>query len=123
MKGKLFLIHWNPLEAQEYAIPLRADGWLVDVESKDGARAGKKILTEQPDAVVIYLSRLPSHGCVTARGVRLYQSGRHIPIIFVDGKEEAIQNTKSKVPDSVFTTNEELHKLLDDFMKPGRDEK
>lgn len=120
MKGNLILIHWNPLEAQELAIPLRADGWDVDVESKDGARAGKMILTRKPDAVVIYLSRLPSHGCITAKGVRAYKGGRHIPIIFVDGKSEAVKKAQSDVPDGLFIRKRELKKILDDLSKAGR---
>ncbi len=123
MKGNLILIHWNPLEAQELAIPLRADGWDVDVESKDGARAGKKILTRKPDAVVIYLSRLPFHGCITAKGVRSYKGGRHIPIIFVDGKSEAVKKAQSNVPDGLFIKSRELKNILDDLYKAGRKKK
>jgi DNA-binding response OmpR family regulator len=123
MKGKLFLIHWNPLEAQELAIPLRADGWYVDVESKDGAQAGKKILIRKPDAVIIYLSRLPSHGCVTAKGVRSYKSGRNVPIIFVDGKREAIKRAKNNVPDGTFIRSKELKKILENLYKAGKRKK
>jgi DNA-binding response OmpR family regulator len=115
MKGNLVLIHWNPLEAQELAIPLRADGWDVDVESRDGARAGKTILTKKPDAVLIYLSRLPSHGCITAKGVRAYKGGRHIPIIFIDGKSEAVKKTMLEVPDGRFVRSRELYKMLEDL--------
>jgi DNA-binding NarL/FixJ family response regulator len=123
MKGSLFLIHWNPLEAQELAGPLRAEGWDVNVEAKDGARAGKMILTHKPDAVVIYLSRLPSHGCVTAQGVRSYKSGRNIPIIFVDGKKKAVQKTKMNVPDGMFIKNKELKKILDGISEVARRQK
>jgi DNA-binding response OmpR family regulator len=120
MKGNLVLIHWNPLEAQELAIPLRNDGWDVDVESKDGAAAGKKILTKRPDAVLIYLTRLPSHGCVTAKGVRSYTGGRNVPIIFVDGKSEAVKKTMVEVPDGMFIRSRELSKILEDLHKTSK---
>jgi DNA-binding response OmpR family regulator len=120
MKGKIMLIHWNPLEAQELALPLRAEGWLVDVEAKDGARAGKKILVEKPDAVIIYLSRLPSHGAVTAASVRSFKSGKNIPIIFVDGKREAVRNTKERVPDGMFVKSRDLRKILEDLRELGK---
>jgi DNA-binding response OmpR family regulator len=123
LKGNLFLIHWNPLEAQELAIPLRAEGWDVDVESKDGASAGKKILTRKPDAVVIYLSRLPSHGCITAKGIRAYKGGRHVPIIFVDGKSEAVEQTRSDVPDGMFIQKKDLNRILDDLYRAGKGQK
>jgi DNA-binding response OmpR family regulator len=117
MKGRLFLIHWNPLEAQQHAFDLRSEGWDVDVESTDGARAGCKILKNAPDAVVIYLSRLPSHGCSTAHALRTRKIGRNIPIVFVDGKEEALELTKEKVPDGVYTESDELSNVLGRFKK------
>jgi len=72
--------------------PLRAAGWDVEIEAEDGARAGKRIKENPPQAVVIYLTRLPSHGRETADGLRSMKATRHLPIIFVDGKEEAIDN-------------------------------
>jgi DNA-binding response OmpR family regulator len=117
MKGRIFLIHWNPLEAQQHAFDLRSEGWDVDVESIDGARAGRKILTNTPDAVVIYLSRLPSHGRSTAHALRTRKMGRHIPIVFVDGKEEAVELTREKVPDGVYTESDELSTVLGGFLK------
>jgi DNA-binding response OmpR family regulator len=117
MKGRIFLIHWNPLEAQQHAFDLRSEGWDVDVESTDGARAGSKILKNAPDAVVIYLSRLPSHGRSTAHALRTRKMGRHIPIIFVDGKEEAVELTKEKVLDGMYTESDELSAVLGVFKK------
>ncbi len=117
MKGRIFLIHWNPLEAQQYAFDLRGEGLDVDVESTDRARAGSKILKSTPDAVVIYLSRLPSHGRSTAHALRTRKMGRYIPIIFVDGNEDAVELTRKKIPDAVFTESNELYKTLGAFLK------
>ncbi len=119
MKGKLFLIHWNPIEAQEYAYSLRDEGWDVDVESKDDANAGRKILSHLPDAIVIYLSRLPVHGSAIAMGLRSYRGARDVPIVFVDGKEEAIKMTKAKVPEGMFTSSADLSDILGRFSKSG----
>ena len=113
MRGRLFLIHWNAHEAEELAAPLRSDGWDVDIESSDGARAGKAILANPPAAAVIYLTRLPSHGRETARGLRSIKATRNLPIIFVDGKQEAIEKTRAKVPDAIYIAATELQKILD----------
>ncbi|MBI2304533.1 MAG: hypothetical protein HYU86_07285 [Chloroflexi bacterium] len=119
MKGKLFLIHWSASEAAEFAIPLRARGWQVEVEAEDGARAGKRIKENPPHVVVIYLTRLPSHGRETARYLRSLKATRHLPIVFVDGKEEAVARVRADVPDAVFTVTEELETVISKFAKGG----
>ena len=117
-KGKVFLIHWNLSEAEAHAQSLRQVGWQVAVEAEDGARAGNTIKTDPPQVVVIYLSRLPSHGRETAHYLRSLKATRSIPIVFVDGKEEAVEKTKVKVPDAIYTTSEELESILQQFTQP-----
>ncbi len=43
MTGRVILVHWNAAEAEELARPLRSEGWAVEVESQDGARACRLI--------------------------------------------------------------------------------
>ena len=119
MKGRLFLIHWNAAEAEGHASELRSGGWNVEVEAKDGARAGKRIIADPSYAVVIYLTRLPSHGRETASHLRSIKATRDMPIIFVDGKEEAVEKTRAKVPDAVYTTSAELGNALTKLSKSG----
>jgi CheY-like chemotaxis protein len=112
MAGSLFLIHWNELEAAEIAQPLIALGWQVEYEAEDGARAGKRIRELKPDVIVVYLSRLPSHGRETAHALRSMNATRSIPVVFVDGKQEAIEKTRLKVPGALFVTSAELDSVL-----------
>jgi DNA-binding response OmpR family regulator len=112
MKGKLFLIHWEQAEAEALAEPLRAEGWQVQIEAEDGARAGKRILADPPDAVVIYLTRLPSHGRETAHALRSYKAGREIPILFVDGEAEKVEKVRAKVPDARYLRSQDLQAAL-----------
>lgn len=112
MKGRLFLIHWNQGEAEEHAQKLRATGWDVDIEYEDGARGGKTIDENPPDAVVIYLTRLPSHGRQTATHLREMRATRDLPIIFVGGKDQALEKTMQKVPDGIYISEEELNQAL-----------
>ncbi|MBI2873336.1 MAG: hypothetical protein HYY00_09145 [Chloroflexi bacterium] len=119
MKGRVFLIHWKAAEADEYASALRSWGWAVDFEAEDGARAGKLIKATPPDVVVIYLTRLPSHGRVTASYLRSSKATRHLPIVFVEGTGEAVEKTSAQVPDAVFTTSAELEKVLAGYARTG----
>lgn len=112
MKERLFLIHWNAAEAEEYAHRLRSEGWNVEYETEEGAQAIRRIRENPPDAVIISLSRLPSHGRETADGLRAYKATRDIPIVFVDGREEAVEKTKAKVPDALYTVSDQLSQVL-----------
>ena len=108
----LFLVHWNQVEAVPLAEGLIASGWQVEIEAEDGARAAKRILADPPAAVVIYLTRLPSHGRETARYLR---SRSNVPIIFVDGAEEKLEGIRTQVPDALFVQSGDLHALLADL--------
>jgi DNA-binding response OmpR family regulator len=119
MKGKIFLIHWNASEAKAHAEKLRADGWDVGLECEDGNRAYSLIKANPPDAVVIYLERLPTHGRETADALRSLKATRALPIIFVGGNEAAIEKTRLKVTDAVFTSPQRLKDALRKSVKPG----
>jgi DNA-binding response OmpR family regulator len=107
-KRRLFLMHWNKAEIARLAAPLRKAGWQVQTEAEDGARAGKRILADPPAAVVIYLTRLPSHGRETADYLRSTKAGRSIPILFVDGAADKVATVREKMPEATFTTSEGL---------------
>lgn len=112
MKNKLFLFHWNKAEAANLAKSFREKGWTVAVESENGARGGKKVADNPPDAVVIYLSRLPSHGRATASGLRGLKATREVPIVFVDGEKEIRERTKAVVPNAIYTTSAKVTDIL-----------
>ncbi len=112
-KGRLFLIHWKDAEIEALAAPLRAQGWQVEIEAQDGARACTAIKANPPDAVVIYLRRLPSPGGEAAAALATMRPTRHIPVIFVDGQGEALEKTKARVPSAVYVTVEQLQTTLE----------
>jgi hypothetical protein len=67
--------------------------------------AGHEITDEKVcDAVVINLSRLPSHGREVATALRGAKSTRHIPILFVEGAPEKVEAIRQLLPDAVYTT-------------------
>ena len=118
-KGRLFLFHWKTAEAAELAKGLRKLGWTVDFEGENGARGGKKVIETLPDAVVFYLTRLPSHSRATAEYLAQRKATRPIPLIFVDGKDEAVAKTREKIPTGVFTTSADLPRRLAKLAEKG----
>lgn len=112
----LFLIHWNRAEAEELARKFEQVGWQVDIEAEDGGRAYQKVKTEPITVMVIYLTRLPSHGRETAFAVRSLKATRHIPIIFVGGQGEALEKTIARIPDAVYTTETEVMEVLNHYL-------
>ena len=92
------LFHWRAEEAQTLVAALRAGGYTVDYPS-DRADGSFRKLREGPlpAAIVIDLTRLPSHGRHVAAEIRATKSIRHIPIVFVDGDPE-----KSSVSGRIF---------------------
>ena len=115
MKGRAFLVHWREAEAEVLAREIRNMGWNVDIESNDGDRAGKRISEDPPDVVVIYLTRLPSHGRETGHTLRTIKATSDIPLVYVDGNDEAVDRTKRAVPDAIYTTTEELDRTLSSY--------
>lgn len=112
MKGKVFLVHWREAEAEVLAREIRNMGWTVDIESNDGARVGRRLREHPADVVVIYLTRLPSHGRETGHALRAIKATKNIPLVYVDGNEEAVERTKTVVPDAIYTTTEQLDRTL-----------
>ncbi len=116
---KLFLVHWNPAEAEQLAGGLRSAGWQVEVEAEDGQRACRRILSDLPSALIIYLTRLPSHGRQTASYLRTRPDGASLPIFFVGGSSEAQQRTRETVPDAHFLPPEALAEALEAMASRG----
>ncbi len=107
------LIHWNAEEADQRAGQLRSAGYEVLSDPFDG-EALRALREHPPDAVVIDLSRLPSHGRDIALSLRKYKSTRHVPVVFVEGAPEKVERLQTLLPDAVYTTWEEIAGSLED---------
>ena len=55
-------------------------------------------------AVVIDLSRMPSHGKYVGAWLRGSKSTRHIPLVFVGGEAEKVAAIKKQMPDAVYAS-------------------
>jgi hypothetical protein len=105
------LIHWNATEAEERAEGLRSAGYEVTYEALDAP--GLRALREDPpSAVVIDLSRVPSHGRDIAVAIRTYKATRNVPLVFVEGDPDKVARIKEILPDAVYTTWRRIRSAL-----------
>lgn len=105
MPARVRLIHWNEDEGLERRKQLEAFGFDAAFDFGEGLSiAMRQLRSSHPDAVVIDLSRLPSHGREVARTIRGAAATRHLPLVFVDGEPEKVKVTKALLPDATYTT-------------------
>jgi hypothetical protein len=106
------LFHWKAQEAEPYIEPLRAAGYQVAYDEKIGPGLFPKIRASPPDAFVIALTRLPSHGREVAAFLRGSKATRHIPIVFVDGESGKVDSIRRLIPDAAYTSLSRLGAAL-----------
>ena len=99
---RIQLVHWKEAEGRERAKELRAAGLSVEYEA-DGAVALRVSKEELPEAIVIDLTRLPSHGRGMATALRQSKKTRLIPLVFAGGDPAKVARIRKELPDATFT--------------------
>jgi CheY-like chemotaxis protein len=102
--ARVRLIHWNGTEGREARRQLLSLGHDAVFEELDGSALQRAIRASGADAIVIDLSRLPSHGREAAMSLRSSKATRHIPIVFADGDPAKVRGIKAVLPDATYTT-------------------
>jgi hypothetical protein len=102
---RLRLIHWNAAEAAPLLEKLRAAGYAVDYDEKLDYRILRALRDSSPVAIVIDLSRRPSHGREVAVYLRGNKATRQIPLVFVDGAPEKVTAIREVLPDAVYANS------------------
>lgn len=102
--ARIRVLHWKAEEAAALLKQLRGAGYDVDYEEKPDHGLLRVLREAPPAAVVIDLSRLPSHGREVATGIRGSKATRHIPIVFVNGDREKVDAIRQQLPDAAYTT-------------------
>ena len=98
------LIHWNVTEAAERADQLRSSGYEVVYKALDGSADMRELADDLPDAFIIDLGRLPSHGRDIALYLRERKSTRHVPLVFTGGAQDKVERIKELLPDAAYTS-------------------
>ena len=91
----LFYVHWNESEARDHVALLAAAGHAVTAHFTSG---GEIKLGDLPDAFVISLDRLPSHGAQVAQWIWKAKKRQSIPIVFIGGEAEKAAAVMAKFP-------------------------
>jgi CheY-like chemotaxis protein len=102
------IVHWKPAEAQALVETCRAGGFEVEFDETDLPLVAKKIRRTMPDALVIDLTRMPSHGRELAFAIRRTKYTRHIPILFVDGEPGKVEAIRKQLPDAEYATRKQI---------------
>lgn len=104
------VVHWHEGELAEIITRLKSP----DLNFRGHWNQGEKsdLNNPWPDALIISLDRLPSHGWAIAEWLWSAKKRQHIPIYFVGGELEKVAATKAKFPDGKHCNWEELTQLL-----------
>lgn len=106
------LCHWRADEAVPLIAILRQAGYTVDYPGDKANGSFRTMRQNPPHAVVIDLTRMPSHGRWVAAEMRAVKSLRHLPIVFVDGEPEKVERIRKELPDAVYTSRGKLAAAL-----------
>ncbi len=106
------LLHWKESEAAAHIDALRQAGHQVDYDEQFRPALMKTWRESPPDAFVIDLSRLPSHGREIAIALRQSSRTRAVPIVFCGGDEEKVARIRSELPDAGYCTLPKLRSAL-----------
>ena len=111
--SRLHLIHGRPKEGEKYCELLQDAGYQVVLEKEQGGAILRKLKSDQPDAVLIDLTRMPSHGRDVAVGLRLAMITRSLPLVFIGGDAAKVAKVERLLPDAVYTSWDRVLDRLD----------
>ncbi len=107
---RIFYLQYSEAEAKTRKKLLGEAGY--DVAVHWSTEAAPKISGEKPDAVVISLENLPSHGRAVAEWFWEAKKRQSIPLIFVGGLPEKVAVAKKQFPKAKFCKPEKLLQAL-----------
>ena len=107
---RVCLFHWKEAEAKPLLTALKDAGYRVDL-CKEMADY-RAVRASPPDAIVIDLSRMPSMGREVGVFLRGSPKTRHVPLVYVDGDPEKVNQVRKVLPDATFTPAARLRSAL-----------
>ncbi len=107
------LIHWKAEEAGPRIEELAEAGYDVAYEAVDPG-ALRDFAKDPPDAFVIDLTRLPSHGRDVALYLRERKATRRVPIVFLGGARDKVERTRESLPDAAYGAWDDAREVIED---------
>jgi CheY-like chemotaxis protein len=114
---RIRLLHWKATEAAPLIDHLRAARYQVDYDEQFCPALMRSWREDPPDAFVIDLSRLPSHGREIAIALRQSPATRRIPLVFCGGAEEKVERIRKEIPDAAYCAFSQLLSTLKRALK------
>jgi hypothetical protein len=108
--ARIRLFHWNAEEARPLLTVLKAAGHSVQYQER--LTSPRELRVSVPDAYLIDLSRLPSHGREVGVYLRGAKSTRHVPIVFVAGSPDKVEYVRRALPDATYTSLSRVRSAL-----------
>ena len=100
---RIHLILRSADEREKRAALLRQAGYEVGIEPETGPELLRALGLRPPNAVVIDLSRTPSLGRDIALAIRAKKATRLIPLVFVGGQKDKVEQVRQLLSDAHFT--------------------
>lgn len=110
--ARVRLIHWKTSEAADHLQKLYQSGHQVDYDEQFRPGLMKEWRDSPPEAFVIDLSRLPSHGREIAVALRQSKATRTVPIIFCGGEPAKVAALRELLPDAAYCELRNLRSAL-----------
>jgi hypothetical protein len=121
--ARVFYVHWDKDEAAAGARGLREAGHSVRYEAQDGAAVWKELKKSRPDALVVSLAKLPSHGRRVAAATLENKALADIPVIFVGGEDEKVAAVRKQFPLATYCSWAQLRDRIQRVMLARPDER
>src|SRR5262245_17793816 len=120
--ARVVYVHWNEEEGKPTVRALEGAGHEVLFHFAQNADAPtwKQMKEWLPEAMVISLGRLPSHGRQVVNWFWEAKSRRSVPVLFVDGEPEKVAVARKAYPQAIFTTEGRLLDQLGRSLAPSR---
>src|SRR5579872_6462286 len=99
---RVVLIHWNEEEARPHVERLRRLKFDVEWIAPRCGKGLQPYCSNPPDAFLIDLTRIPSHGRAIGVFLRQRKSTRFVPLVFIGGEPEKVEQARALLPDAVY---------------------
>jgi len=113
MAERVCLLHSSEPEGAERARELAAFGYKVERESRFDPSLLRSLAASPPAAIVVDLSRLPSHGRDVALALRTRAGTRRVPLVVAGGKGDAVNSLRAHLPDAFYTSWRSISSTLE----------
>lgn len=99
---RVVVVHWTPVEVAPQVRLLEGEGYQVEAVGEVSPALLRRWREAVPAAVVIDLSRMPSHGRAVGVALREASATRRVPLVFVGGEPEKVERARRALPDATF---------------------